>query len=406
MLFIMKELLKQFLRPLKQSLRSFKDFLRPTPSRKKVLTGEFGVNLSGYFESEKGVGMAVRSDALILEQTGIPFVLNNFPDSGSQNRIRVDRPFTPGNPHQVNLIHVGADQFFHFIRTQGSAYVRNRYNIGYIEWELSEFLDEWLPSLTYLDEIWTASGISLDSISQKLRVPVIKMPHAVVPPRVEDTRRPRLLDGLEGRYLFLFVFDFQSLFARKNPLGLIEAFRLAFRPEEPVTLVLKASHAESCPEEFALLQEAAAGASIRIVNEVLEFPELQGLFFAADCYVSLHRAEGFGLTLAEAMAIGKPVVATGYSGNLDFMNVNNSYLVKYRLVEIDRDHGPYRKGMTWAEPDTAHAALELRRVFDHPDQAREVGRRAALDIQTHLSPDAIARNFRKRLHAIAGFSRD
>jgi glycosyltransferase involved in cell wall biosynthesis len=139
---------------------------------------------------------------------------------------------------------------------------------------------------------------------------------------------------------------------------------------------------------------------IKILDKVLDSEEIKALYVAADCYVSLHRSEGFGLTMAEAMALGKPVIATAYSGNMDFMTPSNSYLVKYSLTEIDRDYGPYKKGMVWAEPDIDDAARLMRYVYENQDEARRVGAIAATYIKEHFSPESVGKMYAARIDYI------
>src|SRR5262249_27272136 len=158
------------------------------------------------------------------------------------------------------------------------------------------------------------------------------------------------------------------------------AFRRAFRRSEPVRLVLKCVNAESDPSGFAALRAAAAGASIAIVDGYAATDSLHNLMAACDAYVSLHRSEGIGITIAEAMALGKPAIATGWSGNTDFMDVSNGFPVSYRLVELDQTVGPYPAGEVWAEPSVEHAAELMRFVVDHPDEAHARGERALEDI--------------------------
>jgi glycosyltransferase involved in cell wall biosynthesis len=204
-----------------------------------------------------------------------------------------------------------------------------------------------------------------------------------------------------GWFVFFFTFDFQSLFERKNPLGVICAFRKAFNPTERVLLVIKSSHGDSCPDELSRLQAAAEGANIRILDAVLERRELDALMMRCDCYVSLHRSEGFGLTMAEAMGFGKSVIATAYSANMDFMTPANGFLVRYRLTQIDCDHGPYRKGWTWADPDLEHAAELMRLVYEDQEMARGIGERAKADVGEALHPGSVGRLIRERLERIA-----
>jgi glycosyltransferase involved in cell wall biosynthesis len=212
--------------------------------------------------------------------------------------------------------------------------------------------------------------------------------------------RGRSFFGLpEDRFLFLFMFDFMSILERKNPLGLFEAFRKAFKPRDKTTLVLKISHAESQPLEFRKFEEAAKGLNVKIIKGVLSRIEINSLLNACDCYVSLHRSEGFGLTMAEAMSLGKPVIATAYSGNMDFMSPSNSFLVNHRLVKLEQDYPPYQKGAMWAEPDNDHAAELMRRVVRDRTLARDRGRQAQKDIREKFCATSVGRMIRDRLVA-------
>ena len=177
-------------------------------------------------------------------------------------------------------------------------------------------------------------------------------------------------------------------------MGLITAFRHAFRPNENATLIIKVTHGAHHPEDLDRLKVAAKSAGAIIIDQRLPKEELNGLIAACNCYVSLHRSEGLGLTIAEAMMSGKPSIATGYSGNLDFMDEDNSLLVGYNLVEIESDAGPYEKGHRWpyekghrwAEPSIPEAANAMRWVFDHPEEARLLGERPAYQLCTVSLP--------------------
>jgi glycosyltransferase involved in cell wall biosynthesis len=225
------------------------------------------------------------------------------------------------------------------------------------------------------------------------------MPLPVVPPPPAKVDRSHF--GLsEDAYLFLFTFDVSSQLERKNPFGLIQAFRRAFGGQSDVVLILKYTNAEYDPREVARLREASHGSNVVHVEGYLTRDELAGLMRAADCYVSLHRAEGFGLTIAEAMALGKPVIATNYSGNTDFMTASNSYPVDYRLVPIARDYGPYLRGMSWADPDLDQATALMREVVEDRARAAERGRRAAADIAASRAPERTGALVRRRLEEI------
>ena len=203
--------------------------------------------------------------------------------------------------------------------------------------------------------------------------------------------------------MFLLMCDAQSILERKNPSGVIQAFKRAFRKEPDVRLVLKLVHGNSRIQQA--LQDEARDHRVLVLDRVFAREEINSLIEVSDCYVSLHRAEGFGLTLAEAMALGKPTIATAFSANLDFMNARNSLLVRYEMVRLKQDFPPYPRGSLWAEPDIDHAAELMRAVYEDPDRARQLGQRARGDILAYLSPEVVGARIRERL-AMVGRDKD
>jgi glycosyltransferase involved in cell wall biosynthesis len=375
---------------------------------KKVLTAAFarksrqpfGVNVAGHFNSEKGVGEAVRSAIRILDAAQVPYVLNNFNDPGARNSDVTFTNFSDRNPYRFNLIVLGSDAVPYFASVRGQRYFQGHYNIGHWAWELTDFPIEWESSFGYFDEIWVASSFVQHALGEVAPVPVKTLPYA---PEMEMPARPshHMQFGLpRGTFVFLFVFDFHSYAERKNPLGLIEAFKRAFTRHDDVLLYLKASHSAWAPSDLRAIQEASKDAAIRITDRVFNREQIAALLSLADCYLSLHRAEGFGLTMAEAMLMGKPVIATGYSGNLHFMTAENSFLVGYRLVPIEKDHGPYQRGFVWADPDLDHAAALMRYIYEHREAASQVGARARQDILAMLTPEVLGRELRTRLERV------
>jgi glycosyltransferase involved in cell wall biosynthesis len=231
-------------------------------------------------------------------------------------------------------------------------------------------------------------------------VPVRAVPYSIVLPQALPANSPELVGFPKNKFVFLFIFDLASYAARKNPRGVIRAFQKAFRRDDEALLILKCAHSASDPVGLREMQDAARDANILITDAVLGRAQVGALLDAADCYVSLHRAEGFGLTMAEAMLRGKPVIATGYSGNLDFMNAENSYLVNYQLTPIGQPYGPYQKDFVWAAPDIEHAAELMRYVFENRDAARAIGKRAQKDVCEALSPGTIGRKMEAYLRSV------
>ena len=359
-----------------------------------------GVNLLGYCESEKGVGEIARSTIRVLRAMNLPYAVNNWIDSGSKNIEHITEELRRDNPYLVNIIALNADGHDSFAQSHPT-YLAGHYNIGYWAWELPEFPPEWSTSFAYTDEVWTCSQFGRAAIATRSPVPVRTVPLALdLEENLHIVPNRRVFDISEHVFLFLFLFDFHSFAERKNPLGLVEAYKQAFGNRQDVQLLIKSAHSAEHQRELKLVQQACEGTNVRIMDGVLTRQDKQNLMKSADAYVSLHRSEGFGLTMAEAMLYGKPVVATGYSGNLDFMSEDDSYLVPYRLITIKETHGPYKAGFHWADPDLDTAADMLRYIEANREAAAVVGERARAKVRELLSPATIAGSVRARLEEL------
>jgi glycosyltransferase involved in cell wall biosynthesis len=276
---------------------------------------------------------------------------------------------------------------------------RDRDTIGVWFWELSKWRDDWLDGFNHVDEVWVASEFTRACLAEVSPVPVVTMPLPFGLPEVPPLGRAHF--GIpEAATVFLLTFDVSSQTERKNPLGAIRAFRRAALPRGAGALVLKYTNAEYDREAVRRFHEEAEGLDVVMLDGYLSRPELAALMNVSDCYLSLHRGEGFGMTLGEAMLLGKPVIATNYSGNVDFMTPENSYLVDYRIVPLTRDYGPYMRGFVWAEPDVAQAAQYIREVALDRSAADEKGRRARRDMEASRLPCHTGARMRERLEAI------
>jgi glycosyltransferase involved in cell wall biosynthesis len=372
-----------------------------------------GVNVAGYLTAESGVGEAARGYVRALQQCGIPVALNNFDVAvGSRKADRSFSEFAQNNPFAINLICINADQLPAFVQNVGEGYFQGKYNIGVWWWELPDFPQENWSSFRWLDEIWVGSSFIQQSLSRYSPIPIVRIPPAVsINPSVraafsqsqQSQRHSLALPADE--FLFLFMFDFFSGFERKNPLATVRAFKQAFKPSEPVRLVMKCINSQKAANKLQQLQEAVGDARVTILDRYLSGAETTGLIAACDAYVSMHRSEGLGLPLVEAMLLQKPVIATGWSGNADFMTVSNSYPLPYKLIVNNTDVGPYRTGELWAEPDQAAAAQAMRAVFSTraETESRLRMRQASVDAQTNFSEQAVAALINGRLAAIRCF---
>ena len=362
-----------------------------------------GMNIVGYVRSEHGIGESARLCARAAEAAGLSFSVHDF-NTGNNSRTG-DASWlhkaAGSNPHWANVLHVNADQLPLARRELGEAFFQGRYNIGFWHWELPDFPDMWLDSFDLVDEVWVPSNYVLESVSRKSPVPVVRMPHCI---HFEVSRRPeRARFGLpDHKFLFLMMYDTHSLQARKNPQGAISAFRRAFPQPTEVALVVKVNNPASFPAEVATLKESLNGvAGVVMLDRILDRQEVYELEAACDCYVSLHRAEGFGLGLAESMFLGKPVIGTNWSANQDFMSAENSCPVHYRLAPLETDHGPYQKGQIWAEPDLDHAAYYMKRIVEDSAWRQRLRAQGQQTIRTRFSPAAVGSLYRSRLGAIA-----
>jgi glycosyltransferase involved in cell wall biosynthesis len=330
-----------------------------------------GVNVVGFFRAEFGQGEAARRLVAALERTGLPFSTVTY------DRIphRQEHPFAERNGEAFpnNIVCLNAEHLVQFALDNGRDLLRNRYSAGLWFWETSRFPPRFRHALDYIDEVWVASDFVREAVARETSKPVLTFPLPVLVPEPPALTSRADLGLPEDAFVFLFVFDFFSTLERKNPLGLIEAFTRAFPKPGRALLYLKSINGSKTPSDLARVQQAAERPDIVLSDGYIEGDRLTALTAQCDCYVSLHRSEGFGLTIAEAMAFGKPAIATAYSGNLAFMDAESSYLVPYLPVTLDEAVGPYPAGTVWADPDLHEAARLMRHVVDDPEEARSRG---------------------------------
>lgn len=359
---------------------------------------DWGLNISGYFNAETGIGNAVRSTVHSVIKAEIPFVLNNVKDAASANKDETFTDFTSDQRYLYNLIHVNADQVSSFASSKGLEYFYNRYNIGFWNWELEQFPEEWLDAFKYFNEVWAPSKYTQKSLQGVSSKPVRWVPYAIEVPKIPEHLSLDYFGIPKDKFIFFFSFDYRSFVERKNPWGAIQAFIQAFEGNQDVLLLIKTNHIGVDAEGAERMQKLCAKhGNIQFINKTLPHLELYALMHLCDAFVSLHRAEGYGLHIFEAMAYGKPVIATGYSSNMDYMNQDNSFVVDYQLIDIDRDYGPYRKGWKWADPNINHAAQLMKQAYENPELCRQIGAKAKQTIETELSTARVGQMIKEQL---------
>lgn len=342
-----------------------------------------GVNVVGPLRDESGVGEAARAVVAALDAARIP-VLPIQPPGVSPSRQ--DVRFATVDPARaafpVSVLCVTALETPGFAGAVGPGFFRGRHTIGLWWWELETFPEVMHSGFDWVDEVWAGSehiAASIGPLGAARGVPTTRV--RVPVRRAAPTKRTRAELGLPEGYVFLTVFGYYSSAARKNPGGAIEAFIRAFAPGEGPSLIVKCIDHEAHPAEHAaLLQAASRHPDVHIHAGYADRDEMDALVQRSDAIVSLHRAEGFGFTPAEAMAQGRPVIATRYAGNLDYMTDDNALLIDAALVPIGPYGAPYPPDARWAEPDLDQAAEAMRRLAGDPELARQLGDRAASDL--------------------------
>lgn len=361
-----------------------------------------GLNIFGHFSREIGIGEAARSLARSCREASIPVC-----------RVDVDELFTDSarpkpeiipsgvSSHPIDVLYFNADVTLaagRYLRALGH---HSGYRIGFWHWEQPTLPKRFHEALAELDEVWVPSAFVHEAIASIAPVPVVTIPHAVHFTPTPGVRRSDF--GLpQDKCLVLVMYDFHSFQERKNPSAAIAAFRAAKVTEPSLALVIKTINAQHHQRERQELEESLRDlADVTFIDAALSRQQAWDLEMCCDILLSLHRAEGFGLILAEMMFLGKPVVATGWSANMDFMNASNSVPVAFRLEPLARPVGPYEAGIPWAEPDVDHAAAALRRLATDRDLAASLGGNARDTILQTLAPAVIGRRVRDRLDVIS-----
>ena len=364
-----------------------------------------GINLVGWFDAELGIGESVRLAAKALDATTIK--TNLIPLKVNCVASRDDKTFADRlvdrNSYPINVFHIDAPQCGDIDHHHGENFRKGRRNIAYWAWELPEFPDHWIQYFKYFDEVWTPSNFVRDAIAIKSPLPVITIPHCIdfaIPAQTERSK----FQLPDDQFLFLFAYDLNSYQERKNPAAIIRAFKKAFAgvAGKDVGLVIKTHSIEQNQGAFQSLKENLSGiANVYLIDKRLSRNDVYSLMNSVDSYISLHRSEGFGLTVAESMFLGKPVVSTDWSGTSEFLNSSNGCPVRFDLIELKQDFGPYPQGQFWADAHIDDAALKMQRLVNDSEFAKRIGAEAARTIRERFSPEVIGKIYEKRVKSLA-----
>ncbi|HVY17689.1 MAG TPA: glycosyltransferase family 4 protein [Rhodopila sp.] len=354
-----------------------------------------GLAIAGEFSRASGLGEGARLMATAARAANLPvWTIDLPPLAGGPGGIPMEMPADGTSlppPHVPLVLHVNGPLLPLALLRLPRSVTRHRPIVGYWAWELPDVPDDWRPAAACVTQVWTPSRFTAAALDPLLpgRVRVVPPPLAEVAPC--PSPRDRSGFGLpEAAVIVLVSFNLASSCARKNPFAAIAAFRTAFGDRPDRFLLLKLGHADHAPADHARIAALVAGtANIRLETRCFSPADNQALIACADIVLSLHRAEGFGLVLAEAMLLGKPVVATAWSGSTEFMDDRSAVLIPCRLVPARDDRAVYRGA--WAEPDVAEAVAALRRLADDPALRNRIGLAAQRHARTCLTAEPLLR---------------
>ena len=359
----------------------------------------FGINLIGDIKAETGLGQSMRILAGILEQAGIPFCIIQIDSPGglAHSDRQWEHRISETARYGINLIHINPNIWAETYVRFPKSLLDGRYQIAYWLWELEEFPKEWVPCIRTVHEIWAPSEFICESIRAVTDKPVAAIPYRLE--EMDGAAYQRQHFGLpEEKFLYLMMYDFKSVSERKNPKGALEAYKKAFPQEqEDVGLIIKVNHVKGSQELQLLKKELQAYKNLYFITDNLSRSEVESLIAQADVLISLHRSEGFGLPMAEAMMMETPIVCTNWSATTEFMDSTCACLVDYQLITLEKRIGPYPKGSRWADADTDQAALWIRKLYEEKTFYAQMAAAGKKKVQEYLSFDRVRTALQERL---------
>lgn len=413
----------------------------------------YGVNLVGNIKGDNGLGQSARIAAKLLETAEVPYVIRDFfvPPGGSRTNTEYEgktinedgknggKVSQDQMPYGINLIDVNASEFTLAYMNMGKEMWDRHYNIGFWAWEVEDFPEEWLPAFNLVDEVWTPSEFVSNVLRKYTDKPVMTVPHCIE--LKTDSNCDRKYFGLpEDKFLFMVSFSSGSVMERKNPLAAIKAFKEAFllNPQDKenvsidgmgniidaqireainegtvlggkkdgyngVGLVIKISEPELSEKDADILASILTNKeqeNVYIIKGTSGKEEMNSLVECVDAYVSLHRAEGFGLVMGEAMYLGTPCVATNWSGNVEFMNSDVACMVGYDMIQLDYDLDPFKKGYKWADANVNEAADYMQKLVYDKEYYNKIRSGATSYAREHLAYANVAKDVKDRIDEI------
>jgi glycosyltransferase involved in cell wall biosynthesis len=340
------------------------------------------IEVVGYPTLNAGIAESARLCAAALEEAGYAVQVVDLHAAGK----------APPENAGLRIWHLNPPMMPRALARFGLRRFRSAFNVGYWAWELQELPGEWVKATRYMNAFFVPSEFIRKTLSSYTDKPVYCVPHPSRSLPVADSIRPGLGIG-DGTFLAATIFNFSSSYNRKNPLASVMAFRRAFQGGEDAILLVKTTGGERYPDQWAELMQATENdPRIRIIDDDWDQTRVTALLRSANAYISLHRSEGFGLTIAEAIQACCPTISTGWSGNVDFCDAASSYLVPYSLVPVEDNHPDYHglKNARWAEADIPAAATALRSLYARPVETRSRALHAKSVLRAHIEKNTYA----------------
>ena len=362
-----------------------------------------GVNLIGYIKSEHGLGEACRLTADALSETDLDWAAYDWEinNPSRQTDSTWDKYIQKNIGYNISIFNINADQL-QVAREQLPQEAWLGYRIGIWYWELTEFPKQWMNAFKLVDEIWAPTKFIQDNLKKVSSVPVLYMPPGIRREAIDEKYNREYFNLPKEHFLFLNFFDAYSYTSRKNPFAAINAFKKAFSPDDnSVGLVLKVNNASMTDDSISELRKAIEEYSnIFIIAKTMSRGEVNGLIGCCDASVSLHRSEGLGLLCEESMYYGKPVIATNWSGNTDFMTEESACLVDYTLIPIGEYYGTNDPNQKWAEADICQASRYMVKLKSDKEFYNKIAINAKNHIHTNFSSEVCGARMEKRLKEI------
>lgn len=360
-----------------------------------------GIDVVGFLNTSSGLGEAGRLLVTSLKTVEYPVstiavtngVVKNDHEFEVTNEMRYDKVMFAVNSNELPLL----------LRHLQNRFVQNKYLLGQWFWELEYFPPSMRYGFQLVNEVWAPTEFICNSLAKAAppKVKIQKMPLPLIAPTFDPDISKVDIGVDPGRFMFYYTFSYFSVNGRKNPEAVIAAFKKAFKNEEGPVLVLKTVHSDRYFDSFKGLKELVSDRTdIKLINSTLDSMAANALLNIADCYVSLHRSEGLGLTLSESMALGKPVIATNYSGNTDFMTDDTSILIPWEYTEVGIGNDVYPPTAKWAEPDVNAAAEAMKYVYENQTEAKSMGLRAKKHLETNFSLEKTGKDMADYLNSL------